>query len=101
MIAMAWSRIDHLDAVAGTVTGQLSRAALDRAHASLHGPIIGLIERGQAEGSFRSDLPAGWLLACYFALVHACGDQVRAGELESDRAVVLLQRTLGDLLAAR
>jgi AcrR family transcriptional regulator len=101
LIAIAWSQIDHLDAIAGAVTDQLSRAALDRAHVSLHAPITSLIERGRAEGTFRADLPTGWLLACYFSLVHACGDQVRAGELESGDAVSLLQRTIGDLLAAR
>lgn len=101
LIAMAWSQIDHLDAIAGTVTGELSRTALDRAHASLHAPVTALIARGQAEGAFRSDLPAPWLLACYFALVHACGDQVRAEALSSADAVALLQRTIGGLLAAR
>jgi hypothetical protein len=83
------------------VTGELSSVALGRAHTSLHEPITGLIERGRAEGSFRSDLPSGWLLSCYFALIHACGDQVRSGVIEQGAAVDVLQRTIGDLFASR
>src|SRR5262245_644559 len=62
LIALAWGQLDRYGAIAGAVTGQLSSVALARAHASLHEPITELVERGQAEGSFRSDLPSGWLL---------------------------------------
>jgi TetR/AcrR family transcriptional regulator, mexCD-oprJ operon repressor len=101
LIALAWSKLDHYGAIADAVIGQLSSVALARAHTTLHEPISRLIARGQAEGSFRSDLPPGWLLSCYFALVHACGDQVRSGVIEPGTAVGVLQRTIGDLFASR
>jgi AcrR family transcriptional regulator len=100
LIALAWARLDHYGALVDAVTGDLSSAALARAHATLHTPLTELIERGQSEGTFRSDLPSGWLLSCYFALVHACGDQVRAGLIEQGAAVGILQTTIGDLLAS-
>lgn len=41
--------------------------------------LYGLLARGQADGSFRTDLPAGWLTAASIALVHTGADGVRAG----------------------
>jgi hypothetical protein len=52
------------------------------------------VARGQAAGEFRGDLPAGWLVATYFALMHACAEEVRTGRLASEDAVPVLQATL-------
>jgi TetR/AcrR family transcriptional repressor of mexCD-oprJ operon len=101
VIEMGWSEHDRLDAVAGVVVGELSSAALVRAHQSLDRPILALIRRGQAQGAFRDDLTAQWLLSSYYALMHACGDDVRAGKIEAADAVRVLQATIGSLFAAR
>jgi TetR/AcrR family transcriptional regulator, mexCD-oprJ operon repressor len=101
VIAMGWSEQDRFGAVAGVVLDELSASALARAHRSLHDPVSKLIKRGQAAGSFREDLPADWLLSSYFALMHACGDDVRAGKIESGEAVSILQATIRGLFAAR
>ena len=94
LIAAAWGEIDRNRAVATAASEQLSPAALARSHAALHEPITALVERGQAEGAFRADLPPGWLVSSYFALMHACGEDVRAGRLDADAAVPVLQATL-------
>ena len=56
-----------------------------------------MITRGQSEGVFRDDLPAGWLLTSYFSLMHACGDEVRGGRVDPEGAVPLLQATIRGL----
>jgi TetR/AcrR family transcriptional regulator, mexCD-oprJ operon repressor len=94
LIAAAWGEIDRNRLVATAASEQLSPAALARSHAALHEPIGALVERGQAERAFRDDLPTGWLVASYFALMHACGEEVRAGRLDPDAAVPTLQATL-------
>jgi TetR/AcrR family transcriptional regulator, mexCD-oprJ operon repressor len=94
LIAAAWGEIDRNRVVATAASEQLSPAALARSHAALHEPIGALVRRGQAEGAFRADLPPGWLVASYFALMHACGEEVRAGRLDADAAVPTLQATL-------
>ena len=38
--------------------------------------IEALIERGRREGTFRSDLPASWLVTTYYTLVHGAGREV-------------------------
>ena len=73
---------------------QLSQAALLRSHEALHAPIGGLVARGQREGAFRTDLPPHWLVSSYFALMHACGEEVRAGHLSAEDAVRVLNTTL-------
>jgi AcrR family transcriptional regulator len=48
-----------------------------------HGPVLAslhpLIERGQREGAFRADVPAGWHLAMILALIHAASSQLQTG----------------------
>jgi hypothetical protein len=58
---------------------QLSPAALARAHHAFHHRLGGLVERGRADGSFRADLPAPWLVTGALALIYACAQEVRAG----------------------
>jgi AcrR family transcriptional regulator len=100
LVATAWSELDRHRAIADVVTDHLSAASLKRAHEALHGPIAELVQRGQAGGAFRDDLPRDWLVASYFALMHACGDEVRAGHLPADQAVATLQATFRGLFAA-
>ena len=97
LIAIAWEHLDRHGAIARSVTDQLPAAAMARAHTALYAPLGALVARGQADGSFRTDLPATWLLATYFALMHACGDEVRAGRVTSADAADVLQKSLRSL----
>jgi hypothetical protein len=40
-----------------------------------------LIERGQRQGVFRSDLPVAWHLAVVRAVVHAASHEIQAGRI--------------------
>jgi TetR/AcrR family transcriptional regulator, mexCD-oprJ operon repressor len=97
LIAMGWREQDRYEGLAQVIRAGLSSSALIRAHQSLHEPISALIRRGQADGAFRDDLPAEWLLTSYFSLMHACGDEVRAGKIAPADAVGLLQATIRGL----
>jgi len=99
LIAIAWAELDRHGAIARTVTDQLPAEAMARAHTALHAPLGALVARGQADGSFRTDLPATWLVATYFALMHACGDEVRAGRVARADAAGVLQASLRSLFA--
>jgi len=59
-----------------------------------HERVRELVERGRADGSFRADLPAGWLVAGCFALIHACADEVRAGRIDAYAAPGVLIATV-------
>jgi AcrR family transcriptional regulator len=97
VIAAAWRELDRNRAIAQAAAEQLSPAALARAHEAAHRRIRQLAERGRAEGTFRTDLPTEWLITSCFALMHACGDEVRAGKMDVSGAVDVLTTTVRDV----
>ena len=97
MISAAWQHLARYGAMAAAVAELLSPEAVTRTHQAAHHTIGALLERGQADGSFRTDLPAGWLVTACIALVHACSDQVRAGQIDDHDAVRILTTSVRDL----
>jgi hypothetical protein len=83
--------------MAAAVAEFLSPEAVTRTHQAAHQTVGALLERGQAAGFFRTDLPAGWLVTACIALVHACSDGVRAGQIEEHDAVRVLTTSIRDL----
>jgi TetR/AcrR family transcriptional repressor of mexCD-oprJ operon len=101
VITLGWRELDRNSAIAAAASRQLSSAALTRAHQAPQDRIRALIERGRDDGSFRTDLPADWLLTTFFALLHATGDEVRAGRLDTAEALRALTGTLADVFASK
>ena len=97
MISAAWQHLARYGAMAAAVAELLSPEAVTRTHQAAHHTIGALLERGQADGSFRTDLPAGWLVTASIALVHACSDGVRAGHIDERDAVRILTTSVRDL----
>jgi membrane protease YdiL (CAAX protease family) len=58
------------------------------------GRLLPLVERGQAEGAFRSDVPAAWHLSMLMALVHAASAELRAGRVPEEHAEAALVATV-------
>jgi hypothetical protein len=75
----------------------LSPEAVTRTQQAAHRTIAGLVARGQADGSFRTDLPADWLVHASIALVHACNDGVRSGQIDPGDALRILTTSIRDL----
>jgi TetR/AcrR family transcriptional repressor of mexCD-oprJ operon len=98
MLAATWQHLARYRAMAAAVAELLSPEAVTRTHQAAHHTIGALLARGQADGSFRTDLPAGWLVTASIALVHACSDGVRAGHIEEHDAAGILTTSVRDLL---
>jgi len=96
-MAAAWQHLAQYEAMAAAVAELLSPEAITRTHQAAHHTVGALLERGQADGSFRTDLPAGWLVTASIALVHACADQVRAGQIGEHEAVRILTTSVRGL----
>ena len=98
MIHAVWPELDRilgLRAAAG-----ISSPSRERAHAApLLGDLARLVARGQADGAFRSDLPLEWLVAAFFSLVHAAGEEVGAGRMDPKVAADVLEATVLGMLA--
>lgn len=85
---------------------------LEAAHATLpaasyralHAPVMErlerLIGRGRRDGTFAADVPPGWLLATFLALVHAAGREVGDGRLDAGAAAAALRATVPRALGA-
>jgi TetR/AcrR family transcriptional repressor of mexCD-oprJ operon len=97
MLAAAWQHLARYQAMAAAAADLLSPEATTRTHQAAHLTIGALLERGQADGSFRTDLPANWLVTASIALVHACSDQVRAGQADEHDAFRILTTSVRDL----
>jgi TetR/AcrR family transcriptional repressor of mexCD-oprJ operon len=101
MLAASWGRLARQDALARAAAEHLPSGHVHRTHAPLMETLLALVERGQRDGSFRSDLPAAWLVTMFFALVHGADDHARAQRVRRAEAFELLERTVGDLFAPR
>jgi AcrR family transcriptional regulator len=101
MLAAAWRHLARYGAMAQAVAEQMSPEAIARTHQAAHRTIGALLARGQADGSFRTDLPAAWLVTSTIALIHACADEVRAGRIADDDAARILTVTVRDLFTGR
>jgi AcrR family transcriptional regulator len=97
MLAAAWQHLARYSAMAQAVAEQLSAEAVTRTHQAAHQTVGALLERGQADDSFRTDLPAAWLVTACIALIHACAQEVRAGQIGERDAARILTATVRDL----
>jgi AcrR family transcriptional regulator len=95
LIEAAWGKLDRNLQLFAAGRAELGDDALRRAHEQLDAPILALIKRGRRAGTFRKDVPARWLLATYYALMHAAAEEVNTGRLASRDALPSLKRTIG------
>ncbi len=101
LLMAGWQQLADHDEIAHAAASELSAQAMRAAHRSARRAIRQLVERGRADGSFRTDVPTGWLVTATLALVHATAEEVRVGELDADNAVATLSVTIADLIHNR
>ena len=92
-IESAWSVLDRHMSLFAVAKDDVS-VQLRQRHEPFLARIEALIERGRGEGTFRSDLPASWLVTTYYTLVHGAGREVVEGRLDPADAPRLLTATL-------
>lgn len=95
LVDVAWDKLDRNLQLFAAGRAELNPEALRRAHERIDGPILALIKRGRQSGAFRKDVSAQWLLATYYALVHAAAEEVGAGRLAGPDALRTLKTTIG------
>lgn len=101
VIASSWQQIASHDEIARAAASELSADAMRQSHATARDATRKLIERGRRDGSFRTDVPVGWLVTSTLALMHAAAEAVRTGELQAKAAPDTLALTIGELLRRR
>ena len=101
VIQVGWRDLDRNNAIAQAAGELLTAEELRRTHRAAHRRLRKLIDRGRRGGDFRTDVPAEWLVTAFHALIHAAGDEVRAGRMRAGPALEALRTTLEDLFSAR
>ena len=94
VVVAAWRTLGRYRALVAINTGAHTHEELHHRHGSVLGSLLPLIERGQANGAFRSDVPAAWHLSMVMALIHAGSAEMRAGWVPPDRAEPALVATV-------
>lgn len=94
LVAASWLIVDRLRNILAAVQRELPAERIRQAHDLVLGRIQSLIERGQATGEFRTDLPESWLVSLAMNVMHAAATEVSAGRLTSDQAPSVVAGTL-------
>ena len=91
-----WRKLGPYHALVAINTGTQTHNELHHRHGSVLGTLLPLIERGQAAGDFRTDVPAAWHLAMLMALIHAGSAELQARRVpEADAEAALVATVLG------
>lgn len=94
LVREAWPILDRHRQLRTAALAELGPEVLRDQHDTAFRHVDELIARGQAAGHFRTDMPRAWLVATFYAVIHAAADEANAGRLKSEAAPDLLVRTL-------
>jgi AcrR family transcriptional regulator len=99
VIAATWRKLGRYHGLVAINTASHSHGELHGRHQPVLGELLPLVERGQAAGVFRADVPAGWHLAMLLALIHAAVAEQRAGRVDEAAAEAAVVDTVLGALA--
>jgi AcrR family transcriptional regulator len=81
VIRATWRQLSRFHGILTLNMSRLSPKELRRRHLPMTTQFIPLLERGQADGVFRSDVSPEWLIAVVRAIVHVASNELQAGRL--------------------
>jgi AcrR family transcriptional regulator len=93
VLRATWRELARFHALLAINIARLSAEELRRRHLPVLDQLQPLIERGQAEGVFRRDLPVAWHLAVIRAIVHTASSEIRGGRIPEAEAEAAMLST--------
>ena len=101
VVAAAWRALGRYHALVAITTSTATPEQLRQRHDPVLGQLLPLVERGQATGAFRTDVPASWHLAMLMAVIHAASAEQRAGRVPAEAAeAAVIDTVLGAVTGA-
>ena len=94
VLRATWRQLAQFHGLLAINTARLSAEELHRRHLPVLDQLQPLIERGQKQGVFRSDLPVSWLLAVTRSIVHTASHEIRGGRLRDAEAEDVIISTI-------
>jgi AcrR family transcriptional regulator len=102
VLQATWRQLAQFHGLLAMNTARLSAEELHRRHIPMLDQIEPLIERGQKQGLFRSDLPVAWHLAVVRAIVHAASAAIQGGRMpESEAEAAMLTTAINAIATSR
>jgi AcrR family transcriptional regulator len=98
LVRNSWPILDRHRKVRLAALNHLGPSTLRDQHDAALRHLEELLVRGQGGGVFRTDLPRDWLIATFYAVLHAAADEVDAGRLPSGAAPDVVIASLRSLL---
>jgi AcrR family transcriptional regulator len=100
LIASSWMLVDQSRALLTAAQKELPPARIRGLHEKAEARMRGLLERGQRECVFRTDLPVSWLLATTHVVMNSAAEEITAGRLDADDAPRFIDTTLQPAFAS-
>lgn len=97
LVLASWRIVGPSRLVLQAAEEELGLDAVKAHHADPMRRVRSLLRRGRRAGAFRDDLPEGWLIACYYSVLHGAAEEVRAGRLAESRADAVVWATIVSL----
>lgn len=94
LINATWRLTYRYGALVVAAEREMPDAELAAAHSPHRQRAERLFERGRAEGRFRDDVPASWLITMLHTVVHAAANAVYARELTAEEAPRMIAATM-------
>jgi TetR/AcrR family transcriptional repressor of mexCD-oprJ operon len=94
LIMSSWQIVDQYRSLLLVAQRSMPPERIRETHEAPLRRIAQLIERGRDEGSFRTDLPAEWMVTLFHTVVHAAANEVSAGRMADRDAPQLISTTL-------
>ncbi|MFF0268980.1 TetR/AcrR family transcriptional regulator [Kribbella sp. NPDC004536] len=94
LIDSSWQLVDQFRALLIAAEEALPPGRVRELHADPMARVERLIERGRAEGDFRTDLPTSWLVSVMHNVMHGAAGDILAGRISSADAAPYITATL-------
>jgi TetR/AcrR family transcriptional repressor of mexCD-oprJ operon len=94
LIESSWRLIGDADAVLQAAQSALPPGRIRELHAKPAQRVEALIRRGQAEGAFRTDLPATWLVSVLYHVLKGAAADLASGRLDQSDAPRFIVATI-------
>jgi len=94
LVASSWQIVDQFRNVLLAAQRELPAERIRGVHDHVQRRIESVVERGQRDGAFRTDLPRRWMVTTVISLMHAAAEDAAAGRVKVDQVPGLITATL-------
>ena len=94
LIGASWLTLVQIGSLVTAAETALAPERMRELHQRPASRVEWLVERGRAEGVFRTDLPTPWLVGTLHRVMHGAAEEIRAGRLASEDAAAVIAATV-------